>query len=73
MTEFNVSESDGTVEIVLEANGTSQFEYSITLVIGDNTTGEHCDLDLYALEHNNIVFNHAMCLLHINEVCDCNI
>ena len=49
MTEYNVSESDGTVEIVLEANGTSQFEYSVTLSIGVNTTGatgENFDLVL---------------------------
>ena len=44
MTEFNVSESDGTVEIVLEANGTSQFDYFVTLSIGDIGTGENITL-----------------------------
>ena len=41
MTEYNVSESDGTVQIGLEANGTSEFDYSVTLVIGNIGTGEN--------------------------------
>ena len=41
MTEYNVSESDGTVEIGLEANGTSEFDYFVTLEIGDISTGEN--------------------------------
>ena len=46
MTEFNVSESHGTVEIVLEANGTSQFDYSVTLSIGDIGTGENITMSI---------------------------
>ena len=41
MTEFNVSESDGTVEIVLEANGTSQFDFFVNVSIGVISTGEN--------------------------------
>ena len=41
MTEYNVSESDGTVEIGLEANGMSEFDYFVTLDIGDISTGEN--------------------------------
>ena len=40
MTEYNVSESDGTVEVVLVANGTSEFDYTVNLTVYDVTTGE---------------------------------
>ena len=46
MTEFNVTESDGTIEIVLEANGTSQFDYYVNLSIGDIGTGESITLSI---------------------------
>ena len=41
MTEYNVSESNGTVEVVLVANGTSEFDYTVNLTVYDVTTGEH--------------------------------
>ena len=40
MTEYNVGESDGTVEVVLVANGTSDFNYTVNLTVYDVTTGE---------------------------------
>ena len=40
MTEYNVSESIGTVEVMLAANGTSDFNYTVNLTVYDLTTGE---------------------------------
>ena len=40
MNEYNVSESNGTVEVVLVANGTSEFDYTVNLTVYDVTTGE---------------------------------
>ena len=39
-TGFNVSENVGTVEVVLVANGTSEFDYTVNLTVYDVTTGE---------------------------------
>ena len=63
MTEYNVSESDGTIEIVLEANGTSQFEYSVTLVTGDISTGENIPLFTCIIRSYYNVFKHT-CVAH---------
>ena len=40
MAEYNVSESVGTVEVVLVANGMSDFNYTVNLTVYDVTTGE---------------------------------
>ena len=39
MTEFNVSESDGTVEVAFAANGMAEFDYTVNLTVNDITTG----------------------------------
>ena len=59
MTEFNVSESDGTIEIVLEANGTSQFDYYVNLTIGDIGTGENITLSICNICSYYNVIQHA--------------
>ena len=38
-TAMNVSEQDGTIAIVLVANGTSEFAYVVNLTLSDVTTG----------------------------------
>ena len=37
--DYNTSESSRTVEVVLVANGTSQFYYSVALMIENTNTG----------------------------------
>ena len=64
MTEFNVSESDGTVEIALEANGTSQFDYFVRLSIGDISTGENLT-SFYALSALNIMSSCMHVFVHM--------
>ena len=59
MTEYNVSESDGTVEIGLEANGTSEFDYTVTLVIGNIGTGENIPLFTVIIRSYYNVFKHT--------------
>ena len=61
MTEYNVSESDGTVEVGLEANGTSEFDYMVTLNIGDISTGGNIPLFICIIcsYYNIIVFKHT--------------
>ena len=39
MSEFNVGESDGTVEVALTANGMAEFDYTVNLTVNDITTG----------------------------------
>ena len=39
---MNVSEQDGTIAIVLVANGTSEFAYVVNLTLSDVTTGSYC-------------------------------
>ena len=39
-SEINVGESNGTVTLRLMANGTSEFDYYIDLIINDVSTGE---------------------------------
>ena len=68
MTEFNVSENDGTVEIVLEANGTSQFDYFVTLSIGDIGTGENITLSICIICSYYNVFKHA-CIYTFVHTC----
>ena len=38
-TAMNASEQDGTIAIVLFANGTSEFDYAVNLTFSDVTTG----------------------------------
>ena len=38
--EYNVSESEQTVLLQLEANETSEFDYIVTLMLTDISTGE---------------------------------
>ena len=59
MTEYNVSESDGTVEVGLEANGTSGSGYTVTLNIGDISTGENIPLFICIICSYYIVFKHT--------------
>ena len=40
ITEYNVSESEDSVMIQLVANETSEFDYSVTLMLTDSSTGE---------------------------------
>ena len=40
VSELNVSEAMGTVEVTVIANGTSEFDYTVNLTISANTTGE---------------------------------
>ena len=66
MTEYNVSESDGTVEVGLEANGTSEFDYMVTLNIGDISTGENIPLFICIICSYYIVFKYTcVCTLYI--------
>ena len=59
MTEYNVSESDGIVEIGLEANGTSEFDYFVHLDIGDINTGENIPLFTCIIRSYSNVFKHT--------------
>ena len=58
-TEYSVSESDGTVEILLETNGTSQFDFFVNLSIGDISTGENLTLFAFINCYQYNVFLHA--------------
>ena len=40
ITEYNVSESEDSVMIQLVANETSEFDYIVTLMLTDISTGE---------------------------------
>ena len=41
ISEYNVSESQVTVLLQLEANDTSEFDYVVTLKLSDISTGEY--------------------------------